>query len=461
MPRAWPTPTTRPATASSWSGWPGGYRYQSHPDLAPYVERFVLEGQSARLSAAALETLAIVAYKQPISRAQIASIRGVDPDGVLRTLQSRGYVDQVGRDPGPGQAVLWGTTAQFLERLGLDSVADLPSVADFVPGADVVEALEAGLRPSSFPEEPGASDVDRSRGPPDRRWLRPAGGPGDGSTGERLQKVLAQRGYGSRRVCEELIADGRVRVNGELARLGWRVEVDHDHVEVDGHLVSVKPGPRPLPAEQAAGRGHDGQGHPRPAARWSSWSRPSRGCSPSVGSTSTPRGCCCSPTTATSPTTSPTRASASRRSTWPRWPARWRPARCAQLREGVELDDGRTAPAEASQPEPGLVRITIHEGRNRQVRRMLEAVGHPVERLVRVRIGPITDRRLPPGAVAPPHRRRAPGARGGGRWSTAAVPPERLGGLGAPLVPSSRCPSERCGAPPRSTSTRPTTSGSG
>ena len=74
----------------------GGYRYQSHPDLAPYVERFVLEGQRARLSAAALETLAIVAYKQPISRAQVAAIRGVDPDAVLRTLQSRGYVDQVG-----------------------------------------------------------------------------------------------------------------------------------------------------------------------------------------------------------------------------------------------------------------------------------------------------------------------------------------------------------------------------
>ena len=124
----------------------GGYRYQSHPDLASYVERFVLEGQSARLSAAALETLAIVAYKQPISRAQVAAIRGVDPDAVLRTLQSRGYVDQVGRDPGPGQAVLWGTTPQFLERLGLDSVADLPPIADFVPGADVVEALEAGLR---------------------------------------------------------------------------------------------------------------------------------------------------------------------------------------------------------------------------------------------------------------------------------------------------------------------------
>jgi segregation and condensation protein B len=126
----------------------GGWRYQTHPDMAGYVERFVLDGQRARLSAAALETLAIVAYKQPISRAQIASIRGVDPDGVLRTLQSRGYIDQVGRDPGPGQAVLWGTTTEFLERLGLDSLADLPPLADFVPDADVVEALEQGLRPS-------------------------------------------------------------------------------------------------------------------------------------------------------------------------------------------------------------------------------------------------------------------------------------------------------------------------
>lgn len=124
----------------------GGYRYQTHSDLSPYVERFLLDGQRARMSGAALETLAIVAYKQPLSRAQIASIRGVDPDAVLRTLQARGYVTEVGRDSGPGQAVLFGTTTLFLEKLGINALSDLPPIAEFVPGAEVVEALEHGLR---------------------------------------------------------------------------------------------------------------------------------------------------------------------------------------------------------------------------------------------------------------------------------------------------------------------------
>ena len=124
----------------------GGWRFQSHPELSPYVERFVLTGQSARLSAAALETLSIVAYKQPISRAQVGAIRGVNVDGVMRTLEHRGYIAELARDPGPGQAVLFGTTSIFLERLGLDSLDDLPALGDFVPSAAVIEALESGLR---------------------------------------------------------------------------------------------------------------------------------------------------------------------------------------------------------------------------------------------------------------------------------------------------------------------------
>ncbi|MFM8810649.1 MAG: SMC-Scp complex subunit ScpB [Actinomycetota bacterium] len=124
----------------------GGYRLQSHPDVAAYVERFVLDSQQARISQAALETLAIIAYKQPISRGQVAAIRGVDPDAVMRTLQARGYITEVGRDDGPGQAVMYGTTPSFLERLGLESIDALPSIAEFVPDARVVEALEQGLR---------------------------------------------------------------------------------------------------------------------------------------------------------------------------------------------------------------------------------------------------------------------------------------------------------------------------
>lgn len=126
----------------------GGYRLQSHPDVAAYVERFILDGQHTRVSSAALETLAIIAYKQPMSRGQIAAIRGVDPDAVMRTLQARGYITEVARDDGPGQAVLFGTTPLFLERLGINSLDDLPPIADFVPDASVVEALERGLRAS-------------------------------------------------------------------------------------------------------------------------------------------------------------------------------------------------------------------------------------------------------------------------------------------------------------------------
>jgi segregation and condensation protein B len=110
----------------------------------------VLEGQHARLSAAALETLAIVAYKQPVSRAQVAAIRGVNVDGVIRTLQQRGYIAEIARDPGPGQASLFGTTPSFLEKLGLDSIDGLPPLGDFVPGPEIVEVLEQGLR---APEE--------------------------------------------------------------------------------------------------------------------------------------------------------------------------------------------------------------------------------------------------------------------------------------------------------------------
>jgi segregation and condensation protein B len=124
----------------------GGYRYQTHPDAFAYVERFVLDGQTARLSGPALETLAIIAYKQPVSRVQLSAIRGVNVDATLKTLVARGYVEELGTDPSPGNPVLFGTTRMFLERLGLDSLDELPALADFVPEASIVEALERGLR---------------------------------------------------------------------------------------------------------------------------------------------------------------------------------------------------------------------------------------------------------------------------------------------------------------------------
>jgi segregation and condensation protein B len=136
----------------------GGWRFQTAPELSPYVERFLLEGTSTRLSAAALETLVIVAYKQPITRGAVGAIRGVNVDAVLRTLTAKGYVEEVGRDPGPGTPALYGTTRRFLEALGLDRIEDLPSLGDFVPSAEVAEALEVGLRGPSRDAAPTPSD---------------------------------------------------------------------------------------------------------------------------------------------------------------------------------------------------------------------------------------------------------------------------------------------------------------
>jgi segregation and condensation protein B len=124
----------------------GGARLQTHPDLAPYVERFANRDVSPRLSTAALETLAIVAYRQPVSRGQISSLRGVNVDGVTRLLEQRGYIAVVGHAEGPGQPSLFGTTDLFLERLGLASLAQLPPVEDFLPGPEVAGQFEAELQ---------------------------------------------------------------------------------------------------------------------------------------------------------------------------------------------------------------------------------------------------------------------------------------------------------------------------
>ncbi len=216
----------------------------------------------------------------------------------------------------------------------------------------------------------------------------------------RLQKLLARAGVASRRVVEDMIEAGRVQVNGEVARLGQRADPDVDQVEVDGHLVGV-----------------------RPDTVWYLLNKPTG----VVTTASDPQG----RTTVVDLVPAEPRVfpvgrldadteglllltndgDVTHRLTHPSYGVEKEylahvdgtPSRGAlrALREGVELDDGRTSPAKASLVGPGLLKLVIHEGRNRQVRRMCEAVGHPVRRLVRTRIGPLVDTQLPPGEWRP------------------------------------------------------------
>lgn len=243
--------------------------------------------------------------------------------------------------------------------------------------------------------------------------------------GERVQKVLARAGLGSRRTCDELVAAGRVRVNGVVAEPGTRVDPDHDRIEVDGVVVGVRPDLVHYLLNKPAGvvtTASDPQRRPTvvelvpteprvfPVGRLDAdteglllltndgdlaqqVAHPSHGVDKEYLAE-----------------------------------VEGRPSRgtVRTLREGVLLDDGMTAPAKVALAGDNALRITIHEGRNRQVRRMCSAVGHPVRRLVRVRIGPLSDRRLAPGewrpltqkelralerAAAPTARRPAPGPR--------------------------------------------------
>jgi segregation and condensation protein B len=122
----------------------GGWRMYSAAVARPAIERWALAGRTGRLTQAALETLAVIAYKQPISRQEISDIRGVNADGAVRSLVARGFVADVGRDEGPGQAVLYGTTTTLLERLGLDSLDELPPLTDFLPEAPAPDEPELG-----------------------------------------------------------------------------------------------------------------------------------------------------------------------------------------------------------------------------------------------------------------------------------------------------------------------------
>jgi segregation and condensation protein B len=133
----------------------GGWRYYTRAEAAPYVERFVLDGQQARLTQAALETLSVVAYKQPVSRARVSAIRGVNVDGVMRTLVARGLVEEAGADT-ESQATLYRTTTYFLERMGMQSLDDLPELAPYLPDMD---DIEEELAAQTLPPSPSSDDT--------------------------------------------------------------------------------------------------------------------------------------------------------------------------------------------------------------------------------------------------------------------------------------------------------------
>ena len=127
----------------------GGWRLYTAVEALPYLEKYATSDRARRLSGAAMETLSVVAYKQPVSRGQVTEIRGVDSDHALKTLERRGLIREVGNAPGPGQAILYGTTELFLEKMGLAGISELPALADHVPPADIVETLEMPMRPES------------------------------------------------------------------------------------------------------------------------------------------------------------------------------------------------------------------------------------------------------------------------------------------------------------------------
>ncbi|MCP3423859.1 SMC-Scp complex subunit ScpB [Nocardioides pinisoli] len=131
----------------------GGWRFYSRPEMAGVVESFVLEGQQARLTQAALETLSVVAYKQPVSRARVSAIRGVNVDGVMRTLLTRGLVEEAGQDEQSG-ANLYRTTSYFLERIGITSLDELPELAPYLPDMDDLEDELASVAGLDGPAEP-------------------------------------------------------------------------------------------------------------------------------------------------------------------------------------------------------------------------------------------------------------------------------------------------------------------
>ena len=351
----------------------------------------MLEGQQARLTQAALETLAVVAYKQPVSRARVSAIRGVNVDGVMRTLITRGLVEEAGQDGSTG-ANLYRTTTYFLERIGVQSIDELPELAPYLPDlADMDDELESVASEAHPRADPGGGAEHRAR----RRHRAHVTHPGLDDDGLiRLQKLLAQSGVASRRRCEELMLAGVVVVDGEVVtRLGTKVDPRTAVIRVDGkrlppispHVYLALNKPRGVVSTMSDPEG-------RRTLSDVVADRPERLFH--VGRLDTD-------TSGLIILTND--GDFAQRLAHPSYEVdktyvaevtgEVTKATLRRLTDGVTLDDGPVTVSRTRIVQHGtgktIVEVVIHEGRNKIVRRLFEHVGHPVKRLTRTRIGPV------------------------------------------------------------------------
>ena len=371
----------------------GGWRYYTREEYAAVVEGFVLEGQQARLTQAALETLAVVAYKQPVSRARVSAIRGVNVDGVMRTLLTRGLVEEAGagrvdrRAPLPHDRLLPGADRRAVHRRAARAGA-VPSR----PGRHGGRARGSGRRRARTRRRPEAGAEHRARWR-HRAHVTHACLDDDGLV--RLQKLLAQSGVASRRRCEELMLAGLVEVDGEVVtRLGTKVDPRTAVIRVEGqrlppaspHVYLALNKPRGVVSTMSDPEG-------RRTLSDVVADRPERLFH--VGRLDTD-------TSGLIILTND--GDFAQRLAHPSYEVdktyvaevtgEVTKATLRRLTDGVTLDDGPVTVSQARIVQRGsgrtIVELVIHEGRNRIVRRLLDHVGHPVRRLTRTRIGPVS-----------------------------------------------------------------------